>query len=94
MTDGSKNCGSKEAEPGQGELCGRLSSELCYETQERPCNEGKDFHNSQESKNRKFGSFLESIFKIFHEMLHVLWRVLGHSGQLGVRLARQIVREE
>jgi hypothetical protein len=38
MTDGSKNCGSKEAEPGQGELCGRLSSELCYETQERPCN--------------------------------------------------------
>ena len=43
MTDGSKNCGSKKAEPGQGELCGRLSSELCYETQERPCNEGKDF---------------------------------------------------
>ena len=43
MTDESKNCGSKEAEPGQGDLCERLSSELCYVTQERPCNEGKDF---------------------------------------------------
>ena len=50
MTDGTKNCGSKEAEPGQGQLCGRLSSELCYETQERDCNVGKDFHNSQKSE--------------------------------------------
>ena len=94
MTDGSKNCGSKEAEPGQGQLCGRLSSELCYETQERPCNVGKDFHNYKKSQNRKFGSFLKSILKIFHKMLRVLWRVLGHSGQLGVRLVRQIVLEE
>ena len=43
MADGTKNCGSGKAEPGQGQLCGRASSELCYETTERNCNTGKEF---------------------------------------------------
>lgn len=45
MEGGIKNCGSGEAKRGDGNLCGRAKSELCYEEQERNCNTGRDFQN-------------------------------------------------
>ena len=42
MAGGRKNCGNKKSQPGNGHLCGRSRSRLCYKEQERYCNTGKD----------------------------------------------------
>ena len=32
-----ENCGSGSEQPGQGALCGRYQSEVCYETERKDC---------------------------------------------------------
>ena len=42
MAGGRKKCGNKKSQPGNGHLCGRSSSDLCFKEQERYCNTGRD----------------------------------------------------
>ena len=61
MHGGIENCGSTKNMPGQGHLCDRKKSDLCYETEERKCNTGKFFQT--------FSIFLEILLKIIAKSL-------------------------